>query len=106
MNMAPPLTILSSFGRSDARSRPSGFATVSDGCKLLGGGAIIDPVQPSNFLTASYPIDPITWSAAGKDHEIPSPASIAVFAYGILDEDNIWDVQIFGATSDRLDQPK
>jgi hypothetical protein len=104
--MAPPLTILSSFGPSDVRSRPSSFMTVPDGCKLLGGGAIIDPVQPSNFLTASYPIDPITWFAAGKDHEISSPASITAIAYGILDEDNIWDVQIFGAASAEVSHPK
>jgi hypothetical protein len=91
---------------SRVASHPAVSVKVDNGCKLIGGGAIIDPVEPSNFLTASYPLDPETWFAAGKDHEIISPASITAYAIGLYDPDDIWDVQIVSATSAALSHPK
>jgi len=91
-------------------SHPSATVKVPKGFKLIGGGAIIypfsEPPNPSNFLTASYPLDPETWFAAGKDHEISSPGSIIVSAFAIPDADDIWDVKIVSATSDVLSHPK
>jgi hypothetical protein len=79
--------------------------TVPQGFKILGGGALIDSVDPSNFLTASFPVDQRTWFAAGKDHEISSPASITVWAFAVEDPNDIWDVQIRSGTSAALSQP-
>jgi len=43
-----------------AASHPSATVIADEGYKLIGGGAVIDPVEPSNFLTASYLRDPKT----------------------------------------------
>jgi hypothetical protein len=91
---------------SSVASHPSVTVTVEQGYKLVGGGAIIDPVEPSNFLTASYPVSPVSWYAEGKDHEIISPASITAFAIGLYDPDDIWDVQFVAQNSAVLSQPK
>jgi hypothetical protein len=74
--------VLFEGGSVGPASHPSATVSVDDGYKLIGGGAVIDPVEPSNFLTASYPRDPKTWYAAGKDHEIISPAFIRLYAIG------------------------
>jgi len=104
--MVDSLTIESIAARSELASHPSVFVTVPNGFKIIGGGAMIDAVEPSNFLTASYPFDRETWFAAGKDHEIDSPAAITAWAIAIQDPDDIWDVQIFSATSAALSHPK
>src|SRR5262249_34324578 len=94
------------FNSSGTASHPSVFVNVPRGFKIIGGGAFIDRVEPSNFLTASYPFDRETWFAAGKDHEVDSPASITAFAAAIHDPDDVWDVQIFSGTSAALSHPK
>jgi hypothetical protein len=100
MNMAtPPILIEGFFRRSDVASHPSLFLTVPPGFKILGGGAAIEAVEPANFLTASYPANTQTWFAAGKDHEVASPAYLTIFVHAINDPDDIWDVQIFSATT-------
>jgi hypothetical protein len=102
MNMGPPLTIFPLDAESEVSSHPSVFLTVPKHAKILGGGAIIeaaDPsVDPANFLTASYPIDSITWFAAGKDHEVSFPARIKAFVFALQDDGDIWDVRIVSAS--------
>ena len=104
--MVPPLVIPKFTNKSAAASQPSASVTVPNGYKMLGGGAVIDSVEPSNFLTASYPVNRQTWFAAGKDHEVASPASIRVWAFAIEDLDDIWDVQMVSATSGPASHPK
>jgi hypothetical protein len=106
MNMAPPLIIKPFSARSGVASKPSLSLTVPAGFKILGGGAVIDQVEPANFLTASYPIDTQTWFAAGKDHEVSAPAAITVIVLAIQDDDDLWDVRIVPAISGAVDHPK
>ena len=51
---------------------------------LLSGGAIVHWSQPNpgSMLTASYPDSEDSWSAVGKDHEVPSPSSVTVCLIG------------------------
>jgi hypothetical protein len=104
--MAEPLVIKAFTSKSGVASHPSTSVTVPQGFKILGGGALVDSVEPSNFLTASFPANQQTWFAAGKDHEISSPASITVWAFAVEDPNDIWDVQIRSGTSAALSQPK
>jgi hypothetical protein len=106
LNMADTTLVEAFFNSSEVASHPSVFVTIPKNFKIIGGGAVIHPAEASNFLTASYPFDRETWFAAGKDHEIDSPASITCCAYAIQDPDDIWDVQIFSEKSAVLSHPK
>jgi len=73
-------------------SHPTADVTVPADFKLVGGGALIDLVDPGNYLTACFPIGERTWVAFGKDHEAPSPAAITVFAFALHDPNDEWEV--------------
>jgi hypothetical protein len=73
--------------------------TVPADYKIVGGGAFDHWSGAGNLLTASYPKGPQTWFAAGKDHEISSPAFITAFALALHDPKNEWDVIIKSETS-------
>jgi hypothetical protein len=74
---------------------PTAEATVPPLWKVIGGGAIDSWSGAGNLLTASYPTpDKTKWKAAGKDHEVSSPAVIRAYAIAIFDPNNEWDVQI------------
>ena len=67
--------------------------------KLLAGGARDNWIGAGNLLTASYPTpDNGTWIGRGKDHGHGSPASVSVFAIGIYDKPDLWEVAQFSAT--------
>jgi vibriolysin len=51
---------------------------------LSGGGALDDWSGNGNLLTASFP-NGAGWSAAGKDHEVASPAALTAYAIGLKD---------------------
>src|SRR5262249_17358764 len=55
--------------------------------------------------TACYPRGLRTWLAAGKDHEIASPASVTAYALAIHDPGDEWDVIIRSETSDPAPHP-
>ena len=86
-------------GHPEARVRiPEEYKLVSGGARdnWAGGGN-------GNLLTASAPLntsprDELTWMGRGKDHHDASPATISVFAMGIYDNLNIWEVKQFEAT--------
>jgi hypothetical protein len=80
--------------------------TVPAGYKIVGGGALDHWSGAGNLLTASYPKGPNTWVAAGKDHEIASPASITAFALALHDPTDVWDVIIKSVTSDPAPHPQ
>lgn len=76
---------------------------VQDGYKLIGGGARVypDDNQKGNFLTASYPRDKDTWEGRCKDHGAGNACggSLEVWAVGLYDPNDEWDVKIFSQES-------
>jgi hypothetical protein len=78
------------------KAHPYAEAVVEPGYKVIGGGAIDSWSGAGNLLTASYPSEDLRkWIAAGKDHEISSPAVITAYAIAIYDPNNEWDVRRF-----------
>lgn len=61
---------------------PTASVSLTSGWQLSGGGAINHWSGAGNLLTASYP-EGNAWLAAGKDHDLPSPSNITVYAIGI-----------------------
>ena len=52
------------------------------------------------MLTASYPSSETEWTALAKDHDVPSPATIDVFALGLYDPNDEWEEKPFIQNSD------
>src|ERR1051326_451526 len=100
-----PLNIELFTATSGVTPHPSVDLTVPAPFKIIGGGAIDNWSGYGNLLTAAYPKNLQTWSAAGKDHEESSPASITAFALAINDSANEWDVVIRSETSDPAPHP-
>jgi vibriolysin len=84
---------------------PSAEVVVPKGYKLIGGGAIDNWVGEGNMLTASYPSGD-RWIAAGKDHQLASPAYITAYALGLIDPDDEWEVLVAQQTSDPAQHPQ
>lgn len=61
---------------------PTASISLPAGWHLTGGGAFDNWFGAGNLLTASYP-QGNAWLAAGKDHDLPSPSSLTVYAIGI-----------------------
>jgi hypothetical protein len=100
------LTVSLFAASSGPVAHPSVDVTVPAPFKIIGGGAFDHWTGAGNLLTASYPQNSQTWSAAGKDHEISSPASITAFALAIEDAEDEWDVVIESATSNPDPHPQ
>jgi len=84
---------------------PTAQVSVPQGYKLIGGGASDNWVGQGNLLTASYPKGN-QWIAAGKDHQDPSPSYITVYALGLYDPDDDWEVTVAQQTSDPAEHPQ
>jgi hypothetical protein len=91
---------------SGVMPHPSVQITVPSGFKILGGGAFDHWTGAGNLLTASYPMSVDTWFAAGKDHEVSSPAAISAYAIALHDPNNEWDVKIVHETSNPAPHPQ
>src|SRR4029079_325027 len=91
------LKIFKDTGASE--SHPERACFVGDGLLLLGGGfRILDqPPGGGNSATGSFPDSNVSWRARSKDHEIPSPSPITVFAIGINPTIRRADGSVFGA---------
>lgn len=85
---------------------PVASATVPAGYKLIGGGARVTTQGPGSLLTASYPSDAMTWTARAKDHRWDSPGTLEVWAIGLYDPNNEWEVGIFQASSAATAHPE
>src|SRR5215813_3149380 len=103
--MTMALTIQLFTATSGVAPHPSVEVSVPPGYKIVGGGAFDHWSGAGNLLTASFPKSTNTWAVAGKDHEIPSPASITAFALALHDPNNEWDVLIKRETSDPAPHP-
>jgi hypothetical protein len=74
--------------------------------KLLAGGARDNFTGGGNLLTASFPDGDSTWVARGKDHHgVDDHASVSVFAIGIYDNLDLWEVAQFSATGAKDPDP-
>jgi len=93
---------------SAVAAHPSISVTVEEGYVLTGGGACSHcDYRKGNLLTATYPSSVSTWTAAAKDHFIPDPASLTVYAIGIKAASTSYEVnnKIVSATSERAAHP-
>jgi hypothetical protein len=100
------LTVQLFTATSGVAPHPAAELTIPPDFKIIGGGAIDHWSGAGNLLTASFPSGPQSWVAAGKDHEISSPASITAFALALHDPNNEWDVIIKSETSDPASHPQ
>ena len=91
---------------TDPQAHPLVDVVVPSNFKIIGGGAYDHWHGAGNLLTASYPMNAQTWRAAGKDHEIVSPAGITAYALALLDPNDEWDVLIKSETSDPAAHPQ
>lgn len=67
---------------SVSRQHPNSTVEVEDGYILLSGGALVNWTGLGNLLYASWPAGDGSWTAASKDHQWASPATITVYAIG------------------------
>jgi hypothetical protein len=104
--MHVPINVQLFIASSGPAQHPSVDVTVPANFKIVGGGALDHWSGAGNLLTASFPSRPQTWSAAGKDHQDVSPASITAFALAIEDPNDEWDVVIKSETSDPIAHPQ
>lgn len=89
---------------SERAAHPQAKACFPSNVKLIGGGALVDPVEPGNLLTGSFP-DGNCWVALSKDHKASSSATIKAFAIGIFDPSNEFQVITRQKTSGRTSHP-
>ena len=70
-------------GTTNFAAHPSGSVSLAAPFQLSGGGAIDNGIDGGNLLTASFPSGPSQWSVAGKDHEVPDPGFLNMYAIGL-----------------------
>ena len=63
---------------------PQAAVQIDAGFDLVGGGALVEPVDPAigSLLVENMPI-PSGWSAQSKDHTVVCPSKITTFAIAI-----------------------
>ncbi|MGH8083920.1 MAG: hypothetical protein ACREPV_01410 [Lysobacter sp.] len=67
----------------ETAAHPKSRVTLPTGYALTGGGARVNWSGAGNLLTASYPVDSMTWEARSKDHSGASSANITTYVIGI-----------------------
>lgn len=91
-------------------SSPAGWPSceieVPVGYKIIGGGGRLNWDKFGNLLTASYPLGLNKWLIRGKDHEKSDPVTCDVWAIGIYDPDDEFEVEINWADSDLRNHPQ
>jgi len=94
----PPIRTTIVQRTSAIASHPIVSVDLPGGYKVIGGGANVNYGGPGNLLTASFPETPTRWTAEAKDHSVSDPASITVYAIGLEDPLDQWDVRLVSAT--------
>jgi hypothetical protein len=72
---------------------------------LVGGGFRVDWHGAGNLATASFPSTEFSWKARSKDHHIPDPSNLRVFAICLRRNLPVGQVTTFIARSDALQAP-
>lgn len=73
--------------------------------KMISGGARANWQTAGALLTACFPESANTWRAKSKDHDVPEETTLDVFAIGLHDPNNLYEVVIAQATSDPAPHP-
>lgn len=69
---------------SGSAPHPEASTAVPGGFVMLGGGFRVDWLGGNgNLATASFPSTDRSWTARSKDHSVPGPANLKVFAVSI-----------------------
>ena len=68
---------------SGAAEHPEAAASIPDDYLLISGGFQVDWHGNGNLATASFPENNFSWKARSKDHDLPDPANLRVFAIGM-----------------------
>jgi hypothetical protein len=100
----PEISITEWQATSTQAAVPTQKVCVGDGYKLIAGGAKVNWSGAGSLLTASFP-EGNCWTAASKQHQIPGPATITVWAIAIKDTQDEWDVRTVESTGNRGAQP-
>jgi hypothetical protein len=98
------IRVFSALGTTAAH--PTAEVSVPQGYKMIGGGAKVNWSGAGSLLTASYPKAFNIWVASSKDHSIPSPATIEVWAIAIEDPKDDFEVVIDSSDSPRMPHPE
>lgn len=101
----PKIEVKTFENTSSSSNRPSVSVTVSDGYKIIGGGAKVNYSGAGCLLTESYP-NGTSWTVKAKDHLVGNNASVTAYAIAIFDPNNQWDVRIFQATGATANHPE
>lgn len=80
--LGPPPDVVVRTGTGALAQHPTGRSSLDSGYILTGGGARTSCAQ-GNLLTGSYPLDPTTWMAEAKDHNVTCGSTIDVWAVGL-----------------------
>jgi hypothetical protein len=99
----PPLEIVVTTATSGQASHPEALAGPNrSGLKLIGGGGHVDYGNGAGaMLTGSYPYGDNSWKASAKDHLQASPSTVTAYAIYLNDPDDIWEVHMVPAKSDK-----
>jgi len=89
----------------DSAAHPTAQVSVPSGWKMVGGGARVNWSGMGSLMFGCYPSDEKTWRAHAKDHAAASPANIDVWAIGIEDPKDEWEVRFVHETSDSAEWP-
>jgi len=79
LTVTSPLVITS----APPANHPS-VTLVNQNFSFISGGARVNWAGVGNLLTASFPQDRQNWTAQGKDHLQPDPATITVWGIGLV----------------------
>ena len=80
---------------------PANTIVLASPMKVVGGGAQVTYTGGGNLLTQTQPgtVGENSWMAAAKDHMVADLATLTVYAIGLRDPNDDWEVGIFSQTS-------
>ena len=102
--VTPPNTTLVVTANTPVANHPSGTVAASPPLKVVGGGARSNATAYGSLLTSTQP-SPGGWSGESKDHQFADPTTLSLFAVGLSDPADDWDIGIFQATSPPTNHP-
>ncbi|TXT30027.1 MAG: hypothetical protein FD131_2037 [Rhodocyclaceae bacterium] len=89
----PPFVIRQFSATGDIGPYPQASVSLPTGYKLIGGGGQTNWRGYGSLLTVSQP-NQTAWVVRGKEHQSPDSTSATVWAVGINDPKDLWDVKI------------
>ncbi|BAL95241.1 LysM peptidoglycan-binding domain-containing protein [Rubrivivax gelatinosus] len=90
----PPFEIRQFSSTGAVAPYPRASVSLPTGYKLIGGGGQTNWRGYGSLLVASQPINQNTWAVLGKEHMSPDATDATVWAIGINDPKDYWDVKV------------